>query len=59
MTHKDFTLIADVIWDLPIQQSEHDKVVEAFADALEQANPRFDREWFVEAATDWRYGEDV
>lgn len=52
MTKKDFKLIALILAGhnvFPRQRNSRDELALSFADALEQVNPRFNRERFLAA----------
>jgi hypothetical protein len=56
MTRKDFIFIADVIRSMPNHapnlRAQRESCAAAFADRLGETNPRFNRELFVQAATE-------
>ena len=50
MSSKDYRLIARVLAAAPVGVGVRVKLARAFADALKDENPRFDRQRFLDAA---------
>ncbi len=49
MTRKDFQIIANAIKEVNQRKAKGERIAQLFADALQNTNPNFNRERFIEA----------